>query len=196
MNTDLAKRLVELRVYNDMSQAELAAKTSIDQKEIEKWELGKDSPDGEQLVRLSQTYNMPIDEILLNFDTDSERTSQSSDEPAPEYTQSEPEQKKSYNWYAFPYPIIAAAAYLGIGFFFDIWHPTWLLFLTIPIYYIMVTVSRAKTFNKKAYVFPYPIIVVILYLALGFDYGVWHPSWLLFLTIPIYYMMIAWLGKR
>ena len=194
MNTDLAKRLVELRVYNDMSQAELAAKTSIDQKEIEKWELGKDSPDGEQLVRLSQAYNMPIDEILLNFDTDSERTSQSSDEPAPEDKQ--PERKKSYNWYAFPYPIIVSVAYLAIGFLFNIWHPTWLLFLTIPIYYIMVTFNRAQTFKKKAYIFPYPIIIVILYLAIGFDYHIWHPSWLLFWTIPIYYMTIAWLGKR
>ena len=195
MNTDLSKRLVELRVYNDMSQSELAAKTSIDKKDIEKWELGKDSPDGEQLVRLSQAYNMPIDEILLNFDTDSEHTTQSSDEPAPEYN-NPPAPKKSYNWYAFPYPIIAAIAYLSIGFLADIWHPTWLVFLTVPIYYMMVTVTKAKTFKKKAYVFPYPIVIVILYLALGFDYGVWHPSWLLFLTIPIYYMTIAWLGKR
>lgn len=194
---DLAKRLVELRINNDMSQGELAARANIDKKDIEKWESGKDSPDGEQLIRLSQLYKMPIDEMLLNFDTDIEYV-----EVEPEnsnYSSTvaiKHEKKRSYNWYAFPYPILVLVVYLGIGMIFSVWHPTWILFLTIPVYYMMVTVNNAKSFSAKAYVFPYPIIIVILYLAFGFDYGVWHPSWLMFLTIPIYYMTIAWLGSN
>jgi len=97
---------------------------------------------------------------------------------------------KSFNWYAFPYPILIVFAYLIIGFMFDTWHPTWLLFLTIPIYYEMIAMSRAKTFRAKANIFPYPILCVILYLSVGFDYGWWHPWWLLFLTIPVYYMFV------
>jgi transcriptional regulator with XRE-family HTH domain len=197
---DLAKRLVELRIYNDMSQDELSDKADISKKDIERWESGKDSPDGAQLIKLSQAYNMPIDEILLNFDTDSEYASAPGPESAPVFENKNKNdgavmtrKKTSYNWYAFPYPVIVLAAYLCFGLFFGAWHPTWLIFLTIPIFYMLVTVNRAKSFSAKAYVFPYPIIAVILYLALGFDYGIWHPSWLLFLTIPIYYMVVTWL---
>ena len=98
---------------------------------------------------------------------------------------------KNNNWYAFPYPILVVAVYLGIGVFFDIWHPTWLLFLTIPVYYTMIALSRAKTFKAKANIFPYPILCVLFYLSVGFDYNWWHPTWLLFLTIPLYYTLIT-----
>ncbi|MCL1793898.1 MAG: hypothetical protein FWG34_08510 [Oscillospiraceae bacterium] len=97
---------------------------------------------------------------------------------------------KSFNWYVFPYPVIIAAAYLAIGFFADVWHPTWLLFMTIPVYYETVAMTRAKTFKAKANIFPYPILCAIFYLCVGFDYGIWHPAWMVFLTIPIYYMIV------
>ena len=97
---------------------------------------------------------------------------------------------KTNNWYAFPYPILALLAYMTIGIFFHVWHPTWLIFLTIPVYYTLVTMKRAKSFKAKANVFPYPILCTIFYLSAGFDYGLWHPMWLLFLTIPVYYMFV------
>jgi transcriptional regulator with XRE-family HTH domain len=34
-----------------------------------------------------------------------------------------------------PYPVIVVIVYLVIGFFFDLWHPGWLLFLTVPLWY-------------------------------------------------------------
>ena len=98
--------------------------------------------------------------------------------------------KKSFNWYAFPYPVIIFFAYLCMGLFLHAWHPTWLIFLTIPVFYTMVTVYRSGSFRKKANVFPYPILCVIFYLAIGFDYNLWHPGWLLFLTIPVYYIIV------
>jgi hypothetical protein len=33
-------------------------------------------------------------------------------------------------------------------------------------------------------------LCAILFLCIGFDYDIWHPTWLLFLTIPIYYMIV------
>ena len=97
---------------------------------------------------------------------------------------------RNNNWYAFPYPILVFIAYLCLGIFFNIWHPTWIIFLTVPIYYEMLAMNNAKNFKRKANIFPYPIICVIIYLALGFDYNWWHPGWLLFLTIPVYYMFV------
>ena len=35
--------------------------------------------------------------------------------------------------------------------------------------------------------FPYPILCVVVFLLLGFFFGWWHPGWLVFLTIPLYY---------
>ena len=102
---------------------------------------------------------------------------------------------KTHNWYAFPYPILVFTAYLCAGIFFGAWHPTWLLFLTIPVYYEMIAMSRAKSFRAKVNIFPYPILCVILYLAVGFDYYIWHPTWMLFLTIPVYYMLVNSIKK-
>lgn len=204
MSKDLGKRLEELRRKNNLDTAGLAEKLSVRRKDVENWEQGSDSPDGEQLIKLSHIYKMPIDEILLNFDTDSNfenfKSSDSLDSKRG-YTRADaaqaiktesykPPEKLTYNWYMFPYPIIVVFAYILIGFFFNIWHPTWLLFLTIPVYYQLVTVNRAVGFRKKANIFPYPILCVIFYLTIGFDYNLWHPMWMIFFTIPVYYMIV------
>lgn len=38
--------------------------------------------------------------------------------------------------------------------------------------------------------FPYPVLIVLIYLVLGFGLGLWHPAWVLFLTIPFYYWIV------
>ncbi|UZT82484.1 helix-turn-helix domain-containing protein [Caproicibacterium sp. BJN0003] len=39
----------------------------------------------------------------------------------------------------------------------------------------------------------YPVLITILYLVLGFLFDLWHPGWMLYLTIPIFY---AWVGNQ
>lgn len=39
----------------------------------------------------------------------------------------------------------------------------------------------------------YPILITILYLILGFLFDLWHPGWMLYLTIPIFYV---WVGNQ
>lgn len=39
--------------------------------------------------------------------------------------------------------------------------------------------------------FPYPVAVVVIYLFIGFFFGLWHPGWILFLTIPFYYWIAS-----
>ena len=34
----------------------------------------------------------------------------------------------------------------------------------------------------------FPVWITVLYLVLGFVFGLWHPGWLVFLTVPIHYM--------
>ena len=31
-----------------------------------------------------------------------------------------------------------------------------------------------------------PIICLIIFLLLGFSFGLWHPGWVIFLTIPVF----------
>jgi len=201
MSRDLGRRLEELRMQNKLDRDGLAQKLSVKKHDIRHWEEGKESPDGEQLIKLSQIYKMPIDEILLNFDTENNfqpkiyAVAAAKSEAHTPSGGSSPS-KIGYNWNMFPYPIIVVAVYLLIGFLFNRWHPTWLLFLTIPIYYILIQMHKASSFKKKANIFPYPIICLLFYLTLGFDYNLWHPMWLLFLTIPIYYTVVNGIKTR
>lgn len=43
--------------------------------------------------------------------------------------------------------------------------------------------------------FPYPIFCVVFYLLCGFCFGAWHPMWIIFLTIPFYYWVVALIKK-
>lgn len=39
----------------------------------------------------------------------------------------------------------------------------------------------------KMFKFPFPLFVVLIFLAFGFAANLWHPAWLVFLLFPIYY---------
>ena len=104
------------------------------------------------------------------------------------------EKKKTKFWLELPYPIICTVLYLLFGFL-DIlggWHPAWIIFVTIPIYYSLVE----AIYKKKATVFNYAVLTVVIYLVLGCYFNNWHPSWLVFVTVPIYYPIASALDKK
>lgn len=41
--------------------------------------------------------------------------------------------------------------------------------------------------SSKLLKFPFPLIIIALYILCGFAFSLWHPMWLLFLLIPAYY---------
>lgn len=47
-----------------------------------------------------------------------------------------------------------------------------------------------KARKPAALMFPYPVLCVLLYLILGFAFGLWHPCWIIFFTIPFYYWIV------
>ncbi|MCH5199022.1 MAG: hypothetical protein J1E34_08980 [Oscillospiraceae bacterium] len=95
-----------------------------------------------------------------------------------------------------PYPLVVAAVYVILGMTFHIWHPMWLMFLTIPIYYHYAGACMAK--SKKAYFLslPVPEIIVLIYLIGGFFFFLWGTLWWVFLLIPTYYWGAAALIKE
>ena len=93
-------------------------------------------------------------------------------------------------WQEFPFPIFVTILYLGLGFALGLWHPGWILFLTIPVYYSIVGWFCGHRRHCFLRAFPYSILIVIAYLCLGCIWGLWHPGWILFLTIAIYYAVV------
>jgi uncharacterized membrane protein (DUF2068 family) len=59
----------------------------------------------------------------------------------------------------------------------------------IPIWYTLVD----AIYNKDANVFAYPVLVALIYLVMGFYAHAWHPGWVVFLSIPIYYYCVSYI---
>ncbi len=74
------------------------------------------------------------------------------------------------------YPVFITGLYLFLGSVFHLWHPGWLLFFTIPLYYMHPKTPLQKLCN--------PVMITLIYLVLGFFFHLWHPGWLIFLAIP------------
>lgn len=63
-NTDLAKRVKELRGRKGMSQEELAEKSQLSLRTIQRIEGGETDPRGDTLQRLAQTLGITPDELI------------------------------------------------------------------------------------------------------------------------------------
>ena len=144
MNIDIANRLFELRKKNSLSQEDLAEKIGVSRQAVSKWERAEASPDTDNLILLAKLYDVSLDE-LLSTEEPVERRSETADERAEnekkdryeERFEEEEESEESF-WMRFPYPLFVTIIYLCLGFAFDIWHPAWILFISIPIYYSVV----------------------------------------------------------
>ena len=87
---------------------------------------------------------------------------------------------------SLPWPVLTLIAFLLIGFFVPGgWYWSWLCFLTIPLYYSVVSAVKRRDPTR----FCYPVLTAIVFFAFGIIMGVWHPTWIIFLTIPIYYFL-------
>ena len=101
--------------------------------------------------------------------------------------------QKTKFWLEAPFPIICLIAYLIFGFY-DIcggWALSWIIFVTIPIYYTLVEAIYKRRFSE----FAYPVLTALIYLYLGLYQGNWHPSWIIFVTIPVYYSIAEGLDR-
>lgn len=266
MNKEIAGKLLALRKQNGLSQEELAEKLGISRQSVSKWERAEASPDTGNLIALARIYNISLDlllgikvqdntprsDISLKKESYSDRNPEKKTERVmyPENSSSEEiypdvsgncyadkpdtpdirveksdndlgkylgeeetyesrntasgaeavyksaffrlqSDKKLYKkMMLFPYPVFAAFAFVMSGALFELWHPMWMIFLTVPLYYTTLTAIHKQNAN----IFCYPALVSIFYFFIGFVFELWHPGWLLFLTIPVYYWAVN-LGK-
>ena len=194
MNIEIANRLVALRKANGLSQEALAEKLGISREAISKWQRAQASPDTDNLMALAQLYGMTLD-ALLNTENDTyvldgADTAQPEEE-APKKLPKTPLQKKADSMLKFPFPLVVVIVYLIFGFAGDIWHPSWLVFLLLPIYYHLAGALEIRNKKARLLAMPVPEVILLVYLLLGFLGGLWNPSWVIFLLIPLYYWIAA-----
>jgi hypothetical protein len=81
-------------------------------------------------------------------------------------------------------PFIVVTAYLSIGFILNVWHPTWLVFLLIP---MMGIFSGFKTMRFVSFLTAIsPFVSLIAYILLGNFLGLWGSAWVVFYLVPIF----------
>lgn len=186
MDIKTADRLVELRKSHGLSQEALSEKLGVSRQAISKWERGESSPDTDNLIALSNVYGITLDELL-----------------GTKREEEKPKEKKppilgdlGKKLFKFPIPIIVVAIYVGFNLIFNLWHPTWLIFFLLPIYYHFAGVSFIR--SKKAFLLalPVPEIIALLYLVIGFIFNGWAKGAFIFIIIPIYYWVVAFYKKK
>lgn len=89
-------------------------------------------------------------------------------------------------WNSFPFFAIALVVFLWWGFSglcFG-WALSWIVLLTIPLYYSLVD----AIYKRKADHFAFPVLAAMAYILMGYFniFGGWTVGWVVFLTIPLY----------
>lgn len=194
MNIEIANRLVQLRKENGLSQEALAAKLGISRQAISKWERAEASPDTDNLMALAELYGMSLD-ALLNTENDQyvlDGADKETEEDEKKVKKEKTElQKKAIKMFKFPFPLVVVIIFLIFGFAADLWHPAWLVFLLIPIYYHLAGALCIRHKKARLLAMPVPEVVLLVYLCFGILANLWSPTWIVFLLIPLYYWLVA-----
>ena len=255
MTIETANRLVELRKKNNLSQEELAEKLGVSRQAVSKWERSEASPDTDNLIALAEIYGMSLDELIFGekrggADEEEKKEEEEKKDESEEQNHTGKDSVKigptgilvkskdgdevhvslrgikvssgthDYDdddfdvefdddedddedeehgfkasihvdsakphgniWFDLPYPIICTVAYLVFGFcnIWGGWALSWIIFVTIPIYYDLINAITKRRFSKFSFFIP----VAFVFLYIGLYHGIWHPTWLVFFAIPI-----------
>ncbi len=258
MNIEIANRLVNLRKSNNLSQEALAEKLGISRQAVSKWERAEASPDTDNLILLARLYGISLDELLKtddeiprvyedeksgNANTGNDNIEQENFQNSSDFDDMDYGDKEEYvhvgfqgvhvkdkngevhvgwngihvddkkegdsvhidkkgvyvngerydkDWFAhhahFPMFLVILIAYFVIGCVWNAWHPGWLLFLLVPVWYSLVEAIEKRNANC----FAYPVLATLIFLILGIFWFAWHPGWVVFLTIPLYYSLVSY----
>ena len=215
MNIEIANRLQKLRKENGYSQEELADKLGISRQAVSKWERAESSPDTDNLIVLARLYNVSLDDLLYDNESDQEIRDRVIDRKLEEekdtisLTDDEGQTLKIKDGHIHAFnkdgseeklnkkqmiivsaldgvvALLTLVGFLVWGMMFDGWHICWTLWVLMPAVMSIFQVIAKKQLTQ----FVWPCLVTFIYLFLGMKYSLWHPYWFLFITIPIYYMI-------
>lgn len=261
MDIKIADRLLALRKKAGYSQDELADKIGVSRQAVSKWERGEASPDTDNLIALAKLYGVGLDD-LVNCDRAMPNVNPADNNPSEDILYSDdkgnrvdisdshihvrsaegtevniggnlgkfikdkitdnidkvnvassnPDIAKKHitvdntggivisdsrpKWVQVakdvPIFLVSVLAYLLLGFLLDLWHPAWLVFFIIPVYYgIWDAVEK-----RNPQCVPVAVLITGVYLLLGFQWGLWHPYWALFFLVPVYHISVEPIKKK
>ena len=127
----VAKNIAELRLLNNMTQLELAAKLNYSDKTISKWERGESSPDISVLVEIADLFGVTLDYMVK-------------DENIEEKVVENKETETKYNRRVINY--ISEGA---------VW------FVAIFAFIITSLISREATYQWLYFIYAFPIVLII-----------------------------------
>lgn len=217
MNIEIADRLQKLRKANGYSQEELADALGISRQAVSKWERAESSPDTDNLILLARLYNVSLDELLQTDDSNDEikKNTEENDSNVIKLTDDEGQTVQIENGHIKfinkdgseekinKKQLIAISISDGIvfcltliGYFiwsliFNKWEVSWVLWVLMP---AVMSIFEA-IFKKQISKFLYPVFVTAIYCFLGMQFGLWHPYWFLFVTIPLFYIITEPIDK-
>lgn len=171
MNIEIADRLVALRREHGYSQEELAARLGVSRQAVSKWERAESSPDTDNLIALARLYGVSLDEMLLQGarpgESEEAREEREIFEAAEAWEDAEErlEKKRKKKRKARKEKLL--------------WLLTLVLMVGLP------TVTHLMGLDAV-----YPVVITVIYLITGFLLDNWHPGWMLYLTIPLYYALL------
>lgn len=199
MDLMTANRLQQLRKANGYSQDVLAEKLGISRQAVSKWERAESSPSVDNLIDLAKLYGITVDE-MLNTEGDKVviKTQKNTKNDIIGKLKSLISKANDFGIYPelarklvkFPFFLVVTILYVVLCFVTKLWHPLWIMFLALPIYYQFALACKGG--NKKVFMLllPIPEIIVTVFLILGFAFGIWKYAWILFLLLPIYYWIV------
>lgn len=204
MNLTTANRLQQLRKANGYSQEVLAEKLGVSRQSVSKWERGESSPETDNLIAISRIYGITVDDLLS---TDIEFEAAESEKTEHDYfakLKSLFSKANDFGIYPntakrltkFPFATFIIALYFTLSVIFNMWHPFWIIFMTIPIYYRFILACKAHNRGVFALLLPVPEIVVTLYLLSGILFGIWKYAAIMFLLIPFYFRLVPSIKHR
>lgn len=97
-------------------------------------------------------------------------------------------------WRTFPFPLVVLVAYLLLGLFASAWLPGLMLAFAVPAYYVIGNAWEKRRLSRLIGGL-YPIGAVAWFCWMAFALGQAHPTWVVFLTIPLVEILCAWSRK-
>ena len=203
MNIEIANRLVELRKKHGFSQEELADKLGLSRQAVSKWERAESSPDTDNLICLAKIYNISLDELLdcsqdvgeIRRDVIEHEQEKEDEKKACCESHSVPPEKDKIRYKKFnriegtvsavAFPLVTIVYFLVSFLDPNQWGRLWVIFM-VPVFAISILSCIKKRRVKH---FAYPVFAAFVYLFLGMYFGLWHPSWILFITVPVFYII-------
>ena len=64
------EKLIMLRKQHNLSQEQVAEKLKVARQTISKWELGETTPEMDKLIKMSEIFNITLDELIKDKNND------------------------------------------------------------------------------------------------------------------------------